>query len=79
MDLYTVTMMSGTSVAAHISLFYASMVAHAQDPFSEFHSIILRVCRVLWSLCTVDMWVEFRLHCHDFMMKGNPSWDGPRF
>ena len=42
MDPYAVNMMLGTSVAIHISLSYASMVAHMQTPFWSFI--------VLWSM-----------------------------
>jgi len=70
MDPYAVNMMSDASVAAHISLLHASMIAHAWDPFSKFHSITVRACRLLWSLPKVTPCVEFRIHYHDFMMMG---------
>ena len=38
MDPYAVNMMPGTSVVAYILLLHASIIAHAQDPFSEFAS-----------------------------------------
>jgi len=47
MDPYTMNMMSGISMATHISLLHASMVAHIQDPFSEFHSVRIGTCRML--------------------------------
>jgi len=68
MDPYAIDMMPGTSGSAHILLLHASMITHVQDPFSEFHNITVRACRLLWSLPTVDLWVKFRLHYHDFMM-----------
>jgi len=47
MDSYAVNMMPGTSVAAYISLLHASMIAHVQEPLSEFHNITVRACRLL--------------------------------
>ena len=79
MDPYAVNMMHGTFVAAHIALLHASRIAHAQDPFFEFHNITVRAFRLLWSLPMVDPWIEFRLRYHHFMITGNPGWDGPRF
>ena len=79
MDPYGVNMMPGASMAAHIVLLHASIEAHAQDPFSEFHSITVRAHRLLWSLPAVHPWVEFRLRYHHYMITGNPGWDGPRF
>ena len=79
MDPYGINMMPGASMAAHIALLHASIEAYAQDPFSEFHSITVRARRLSWSLPTVDLWVEFRLHYHHFMITGNLGWEGPRF
>jgi len=79
MDLYVVNMMPSSFMAAHISLLHASMIAHAQDPFFEFHNIMVCACRLLWPLPTVDQWVEFKLRYHHFMMTENLGWDGPRF
>jgi len=79
MDLYVVNMMSGASVVVHISLLHASIIAYARDPFSEFYTITVCVCRLLWSLPKIDAWVEFKLYDHDFMMTGHPNWDGLRF
>ena len=64
---------------AHIALLHISMEAHAQDPYSEFHSIAFRARRLLWSLPPVGPWVEFRHRYNDFMMPGNPGVDAPRF
>ena len=64
---------------AHIALLYMSIEAHAQDPYSEFHSITVRAHRLLCSLPTVDPWVEFRLYYHHFMIIANTGWDEPRF
>ena len=64
---------------AYITLLQASIEAHAQDPYSEFHSIMVRAQRLLWSLPLVGPWVEFR-HCyHDFMITGNSAWTGLGF
>ena len=79
MDPCAINIMHGTSVVAHISLFRASIIAHTQDPFSEFRSITVRAFRLLWSLPMVDSWVEFRFRYHHFMIMGNLGWDGPRF
>ena len=79
MDPYGVNIMSGASMAAHIALLHASIEAHAQDPFSEFHSITVCAHRLLWSLPTVHSWVESRLHYHHYMVTGNQGWDEPRF
>ena len=70
MEPYVVNMVPSTFVAACISLLHDSMIAHAHDPFSEFHSIMVRACRLLWSLPTVAPWVEYRICYHDFMMTG---------
>jgi len=64
---------------AHITLLHMSIEAHAQDPYSEFHSITVRAHRLLWSLLLVSPWVEFRYRYHDFMMTGNSGLDRPRF
>ena len=64
---------------AHIALLHISMEAHAQDPYSKFHSIAFRARRLLWSLPSVGPWVEFRHRYNDFMMTGNLGVDGPRF
>ena len=77
MDLYAVNMMPGTYVITHISLLHASIIAHAQDPFSQFDSITVRAHRLLRSLQTNDLGVEFTLRYHHFMMTGNPGWDEP--
>jgi len=79
MDPYAVSLMPGASVAAHIALLHASIEAHAQDPFFEFHSITVRAHRLLWSLPTVHRWIEFRLCYHHYMITRNLSWDEPRF
>ena len=79
MDLYTIYIMWGTFVATHISRLHASVVAHMQDPYSEFHHVNTRTHRLLWSLRTVPAWVEFRDKYHDFTITGALGWDGPRF
>ena len=76
MDPYGVNMMSGASMVAHTVLLHASIEAHAQDPFSKFHSITVHAHRLLWSLPAVDLWVEFRLHYHHFMIIRNLGLDG---
>ena len=50
MDLYVIYMMSGTSITIHISRLHASIVAHMQDPYSKFHHVNTRTCRLLWCL-----------------------------
>ena len=79
MDPYGVNLLLGGSMIAHIALLHISMEAHAQDPYSEFHSITVRVQRLLWSLPPVGPWVEFRQRYYDFMTTGNPGIDRPRF
>ena len=60
-EFILVDMMSGTSVTAHISLLYASMVAHMRDPYSEFHSFMVCRDRLLQSLPIIAPWVELRI------------------
>ena len=79
MDPYGVNMLRDGSMLAHIILLHASIEAHAQDPYSEFHSTTVRAQRLLGSLPLVDPWAEFRLRYHDFMITRNPGWDGLRF
>ena len=79
MDPYGVNMMSGAYMVTHIALLHDTIEAHAHVPFSKFHSITVRAHRLLWSLATVDLWVEFRLHYHHYMVTGNPDWDRSRF
>ena len=79
MDPYGINMITGASMAANNVLLHASIEAHAQDPFPEFYSITFHAHRLLWSLPRVDMWVEFRLHYHHFIVIGNRGWDEPRF
>ena len=61
MDPYGVNMMLGASMATHIALLHISIEAYTQDPFSEFHTITFCAHRLLWSLLTVDQWVELSL------------------
>jgi len=49
MDPYAVHMMPGTSVATYIALPHANIVAHVQDPFLKFQSIMVCTCWLLWS------------------------------
>ena len=72
-------MMPDSSVATHISLLHASMVAHIQDPFSKFRSVMALTCRLLQSSPTVAPWAEYRTRYHEFMMTGAPGWDERRF
>jgi len=60
MDPYAIKMMSGTSVATHISRLHASMVAHIQVPFSEFH-ITVGTRRLLRSLPKLPLGSSLRL------------------
>jgi len=78
MDPYVVNMMLGTSVATHISLLYASMVAHMWDPYFVFHSVTAYTRRLLWFLPIVSPLVEFRIRYHDFMITGALGQDTPR-
>jgi len=43
-------MMLGAPILTHISLLRASMVAHMQAPYYEFHNRMVHTCRLLWSL-----------------------------
>ena len=43
----------GDSIITHISLLYASMVAHMQDLLCRFYSHMVRTCRLFRSLPTV--------------------------
>jgi len=79
MDPYAVNLMLGASVAAHIVLLHTIIEAHAQDPFSDFHSITIRAHRLLWSLPIVHQWMEFGLRYHHYMVTRNLGWDGSRF
>jgi len=79
MDPYAINFMSSASVTAHIALLYASIEAHAEDPFSKFHSITVRAHRLLWSLPAVHPWMEFRIRYHHYMVTGNLGCNGPRF
>ena len=63
----------------HIALLHISIEAHAQDPYSEFHSIAVRAQRLLGSLPLVGPWVQFRHRYFNFMMTGNLGLDGPKF
>ena len=78
-DPYAIHMAPQTSVAAHISTLHAAIVAHMQDPFSEFHDVMARTRRLLWSLPLVASWHEFRLRYHDFMVIGDPGLNRERF
>jgi len=54
-------------MATHISFLHASMVAHMQNPYSEFHSVTIRTHQVLFPLSIVAPWVNFKTQYHDFM------------
>ena len=58
MDPYVVNIMLDTSVHTHISLLYAGMVVHMHDPYSRFHSNMVRIHRMLWALLIVAHWVS---------------------
>jgi len=79
MGTYVIYMMPGTSITAYLFHLHASVVAHMQDPYSEFHYVNIRTYRLLWSWLTMPTWVKFRDQYHDFMVIGAPGWDGPRF
>jgi len=72
-------MMSGTSVAAYISLPHGSIVAHMQDPLSKFYGILNCAHKLLLSLPTILAWVKFRTRYHKFIISRVSGWDGPRF
>jgi len=58
---------------------HASMVAHMQNSYSKFHSVMVRKHRLLRSLPTIASWVEFRTWYHDFMTIRAQEWDRTRF
>ena len=68
-----------TPMAVHITILHAAMMAHAQDPFFEFHDMVTRTRRLLGSLPLATPWHEFRLRYHDFMTTGDPGVDVERF
>jgi len=68
MDPYAVNMISSNSVAIHISLLYASMVAHMQNLFMSFIVLWSIPVGLLWTLFIVGPWVEFGIRYHDFMI-----------
>jgi len=78
MDPYSINMMLGTSVANHISLLHASMIAHMQDPLFDFYSVTILTHRLLWFLPIVTPWVEFRIRFYDFIVTRALGWDGRR-
>ena len=78
-NAYTMQMAPNTSMAIHITNLHAAMMAHAQDPFSEFHDVVARTRRLLESLPLVAPWHEFRLRYHEFMATGDPGVDAERF
>jgi len=53
MDPYAINLMPGASITAHIALLHANIEVHAQDSFSEFHSVTVCGHRLLWSLPTI--------------------------
>jgi len=79
MDPYNVNMMSGTFVVTYMSQLHATMIAHTQDPYSEFHIPIVCAYRLLWSLPTINPRVEFRIQYHDFMTIRALGCNKPRF
>ena len=66
-------------MATHIFHLHASMVAHMQDCFSEFHNVTASTCRLLQSLSTVVPRVELRACYHDYSMIEAIGQDRPRF
>ena len=58
---YAIYIAPQTSVAAFISTLHTAMVVHMEDPLSEFHDVMARIRRLLWSLPLVALWHEFRL------------------
>ena len=78
-DPYAIPMVPKTSVADHISLLYAAMVANMQDLFLEFHDVLTCTRRLLRTLPLTTLWYEFRLCYHNFMVTGDPEVDEERF
>jgi len=79
-DPHNIHMAPQNSVAAHISTLHAAMVAHMEeDPLSEFHNVMARARRLLWSLPLAAPWHEFRLRYHNFMVTGDLGPDVERF
>jgi len=70
---YTIYMVSKTLIAAHISTLHTTLVTHMQDPLFEFHDVLARTCRLLWTLPLTAPWY------HDFMVTGDSGADGERF
>ena len=79
MDPYAVNMMSVTYVAIHIFWLDANMVAHMEDPYSEFYSVTVHTPKLLCSLPTVAPWVEVRTRYDDFVMTRAWEQDEPIF
>ena len=78
-NAYTMQMAHNTSMVVHITNLHEAMMAHVQDPFSEFHDVVARMLRFLGSLPLVAPWHEFRLRYHNFMATGDPGVDEERF
>ena len=79
MNAYTMQMAPHTPMTVHITNLHAAMMAHTQDPFSEFHDVVARTRRLLGSLPLTAPWYEFRLQYHDFMTTGDPGVHAERF
>jgi len=55
MEPYSVNMMSGASMFAHIARLHTSIQTHAQDTFFEFHIFTVCAHRLLQSLPAVHL------------------------
>ena len=58
-------------VVAHISQSHVTILAHMQDPQSEFYDVLIPTHRILWYLQFVATLNEFQLRYHNFMMIGD--------
>jgi len=76
---YNMHMILGTSVATHVSLLHTAIVVHIQDPFLEFHDVLARTHRLLWTLPLTIPWHEFKLRYDDFMVTRDPGANRERF
>ena len=78
LDLY-IHMTLGALLVVCIFLLHVAMVAHMQDPFSEFHNVLDHTHRLSWSLAVAAFWDLFRLQYYGFMVMGDLKQEGERF
>jgi len=60
-DPYTIHMLLGTVIAAHISLLHDRIIAHIQELFFEFYSVLVRTYQPRWSLPIIAPCDKFRV------------------